>query len=141
MHHSVLEENAPLDDTGYELAHYFRFMDIAEGRRFQKGDTPKTGPTGRLLPVDWSAVKNMAPNPQSGWYAPGAPLRGEMDACNQVWLDLLRALEDGLGGRKQRLLDAVPFMLELKRRIIALMNIPSGVAGTMLGPSFELPEV
>jgi hypothetical protein len=140
MHHSVMEENAPLDAMGYDLAHYFRFMEIAEGRRFQTGDTPRSGPTGKLLPVDWSSVKDMVPNPQSGWYAPGTPLRREMDGCNQAWLDLLRALEEGLGGKKQRLTQAVPLMLELKRRIIALMNIPSGVAGTMLGPSFELPE-
>lgn len=140
MHHSVMEENAPLDAMGYELAHYFRFMEIAEGRRFQKGDTPRSGPTGKLLPVDWSAVKNMVPNPQSGWYAPGTPLRCEMDTCNRAWFDLLRALEDGLLGKKHRLLEAVPLMLELKRRILALMNLPSGIADTMLGPSFELPD-
>jgi len=139
LHHSVMEDNHPLDSIGYELAHYFRFMEINEGRRFRKGDTPKDGPTGPLLPVDWNAARNMIPNPQSGWFAPGTPVREQMDACNQTWLDLLRSLEDGFNGNKQRFLQAVPFMLELKRRVNALMNIPSGIAGTVLGPSFELP--
>ena len=90
--------------------------------------------------MDWNASKNMIANPQSGWFAPGTPTRDQMDACNQTWLDLLLSLEEGFNGNKQRFLQAVPFMLELKRRVNALMNIPSGIAGTVLGPSFELPE-
>jgi hypothetical protein len=60
-----------------------------------------------------------------------------MDACNQVWIELLRSLEAGFQGKKQGIVKAVPFMLELKRRVIGLMNIPSGIASTTLGPSFE----
>ncbi len=135
--HGIQEDDHPLDDVGYELAHYYRFMEIAVGRRFKKGDTPKSGPTGALLPVDWSSAKNMVTNPQSGWFAPGSPVRAEMDACNEVWINLLRTLEAGFQGRKQGIVKAVPFMLELKQRVIGLMNLPSGIAGTMLGPSFE----
>jgi CDGSH-type Zn-finger protein len=29
-----------------EVAHYFRFQEIAAGRRYQRGDTPQSGPTG-----------------------------------------------------------------------------------------------
>ncbi len=139
IRHDVMEDNQPINNIGYELAHYFRFMEINEGRRYKKGDTPRSGPTGALLPVDWNVARNMVPNPQSGWYAPGTPVREQMDGCNQTWLDLLRSLEDGFNGRKDRLLQAVPFMLELRRRTNSLMNIPSGIAGTVLGPSFELP--
>ncbi|HMV68151.1 MAG TPA: ferritin-like protein, partial [Myxococcota bacterium] len=39
-----------------EVAHYFRFKQIAAGRYYQAGDTPAGGPTGQVLPVDWSAV-------------------------------------------------------------------------------------
>lgn len=138
-HHGIQEDDHPLDALGYELAHYYRFQEIALGRRFQAGDSPRSGPTGPLLPVDWDAARNMVANPQSGWFAPGSPIRAEMDACNQVWLDLLRALEDGFGGQKGRIRQAVPLMLELKQRVLGLMNIPSGIAGTVLGPSFELP--
>jgi hypothetical protein len=137
--HGIQEDNHPLDAVGYELAHYYRFMEIMLGRRFKTGDTPKSGPTGALLPVDWSAVKNMITNPQSGWYAPGSPLRNEMDSFNETWLRLLQALEQAFRGDKKRLRQAVPLMLELKQRALGLMNLPSGVTDAMLGPSFELP--
>ena len=29
-----------------EVAHYFRFVEITQGRLFQRGDTPQSGPTG-----------------------------------------------------------------------------------------------
>lgn len=135
--HGIQEDNHPLDSVGYDLAHYYRFMEIAVGRRFKAGDSPKSGPTGALLPVDWNCAANMIANPQSGWFAPGTPIRAEMDACNQVWIELLRSLEAGFQGKKQGIVKAVPFMLELKRRVIGLMNIPSGIASTTLGPSFE----
>lgn len=138
-HHGIREDNQPFDAVGYELAHYYRFMEISVGRRFKRGDTSKSGPTGALLPVDWNAAKNMVANPRAGWFAPGSPTRLEMDACNQAWIDLLRTLEAAFQGGKQGIVKAVPLMLELKQRAIGLMNIPSGIADTKLGPSFELP--
>jgi hypothetical protein len=137
--HSVMEDNEPLDQLGYNLAHYFRFMEIAEGRRFQKGDSPRGGPTGPLLPVDWNAVRNMVPNPRAAWYPAGSPIRRQMDDCNACFLLLLQSLEAAFNGDKPRFRQAVPLMLELKQRITGLMNIPSGIADTMLGPSFEWP--
>jgi hypothetical protein len=139
-HHGIQEDAHPLDAVGYELAHYYRFMEIAEGRRFKVGDTSKSGPTGPVLPVDWSAARPMISNPRSGWFAPGSPRRLEMDACNQVWFDLLGALEDGFRGRQNRLQQAVPLMLAFKQRVIGLMNLASGIADTVLGPSFEALE-
>lgn len=139
IHHGICEDEHPLDTVGYELAHYFRFMEITEGRRFRPGDTPKTGPTGALLPIDWSAARPMVPNPRRGWFAPGSPRRLAMDSCNQAWFALLQALEEGFLGRGQGIQQAVQLMLEFKHRATGLMNLPSGIANTVLGPSFELP--
>ena len=136
---SIYVKGMSKDDLGYHLAHYYRFWEISAGRRFKAGDTTASGPTGNLLPVDWNATANMISNPQSGWFAPGDPRRDMMDSCNAMWKEMLRALEDGLNGKKDRLVRAVPFMLELKKRAKSLMNVPSGIAGTMLGPSFEWP--
>ena len=36
-----------------EVAHYFRFIEIARGRSFQRGDTPASGPSGPAFDVDW----------------------------------------------------------------------------------------
>lgn len=138
---NIMEDNHPLDAIGYDLAHYFRFTEIAQGRRYKVGDTPQSGPTGALFPADWSAVKNMISNPRAGWFAPGDPVRQRMDDCNAVYFLMLGTLEDALNGRNdKRIADAVPLMLELKQRATELMNIPSGIADTMLGPSFEMPE-
>ena len=79
----------------------------------------------------------MNANPRSGWFAPGSPRRAEMDDCNQIWFDLLQALEEGFGGRRERLQQAVPLVLEFKRRANGLMNQKSGTANTVPGPSFE----
>jgi Ferritin-like len=48
-----------------EVAHYFRFQEIAVGRRYRPGDSPQSGPTGESFAVDWQAVHNMRPNPRS----------------------------------------------------------------------------
>lgn len=137
---NIMEGNEPFDAIGYDLAHYFRFTEIALGRRYQANDTPQGGPTGALFPVDWSAVKNMISNPRAGWFTPGDPVRRRMDDCNAVYFLMLGTLEDALNGRGKSIADAVPLMLELKHRATELMNIPSGIADTMLGPSFELPS-
>ncbi len=140
MDSGIYEQGHTIDGVGYELAHYYRFMEINLGRRFRPGDTPQSGPTGAELPMDWSSVKNMVSNPQVGWFAPGDPRRTLMEECNHSWLMLLRELEQGLRGDQQGLKRAVPWMLRLKLQAQNLMNVPSGIGDTMLGPSFELPD-
>src|SRR3954470_4964892 len=39
-----------------EVAHYFRFEEIRNGRSYQRGDTPSSGPSGKPFDVDWTAV-------------------------------------------------------------------------------------
>jgi hypothetical protein len=135
--HAIAESKAPIGGVGFDLAHYYRFNEILQGRRYQKGDSLQSGPTGPFLPVDWSAAQNMAPNPTVGWFAPGDPRRIQMEDCNTVYFELLRALQDAFHGHKARLLQAIPLMLELRTRAVSLMNIPCGIANTTLGPSFE----
>ena len=36
---------------GEELAHYFRFDELSRGRRYVRGDTPSTGPSGPADPA------------------------------------------------------------------------------------------
>lgn len=137
---TIYEKGHEVDGIGYELAHYYRFMEISLGRRFQLGDTPESGPTGALLPIDWSSVMNMIADPKRGWFAPDDPRGMLMDECNHSWVMLLRELEQGFRGDKDAIKRAVPWMMKLKRQAQGLMNVPSGIAGTMLGPSFEWPE-
>ncbi|MBK8497784.1 MAG: ferritin-like protein [Flavobacteriales bacterium] len=137
---TIFESGHVVDGVGYELAHYYRFMEINLGRRFNEGDTPESGPTGALLPVDWSSVKNMISNPKRGWFTADDPRGKLMDECNHSWAMLLRELQAGFRGDKQGIHRAIPWMMKLKYQAQALMNVPSGIAGMMLGPSFEWPE-
>ncbi len=40
-----------------EVAHYYRFQELKVGRRYRRGDTPQSGPTGETITVDLAAVR------------------------------------------------------------------------------------
>lgn len=127
-----------VDWSGFEEpAHYYRFMEIYEGRYFQKGDTPKTGPRGPEFPVQWDAVYDMRPNPHVNDYPEGGPIRPLMNQFNELYSGLLRGLEAGFNGNQPALVNAVADMYQLKDRAQALMRVPSGEGSTTVGPSFE----
>jgi Ferritin-like len=67
-----------------EVAHYYRLMELKPGRRYQRGDTPASGPTGEKVEVDLDGVFPMAPNPR-----PTEPGSAARDAGG-VQPDLLR---------------------------------------------------
>ena len=45
-----------------ELAHYFRFEQLSCGRRYVRGDTPSSGPTGPPILLDYDSVLPMRPS-------------------------------------------------------------------------------
>ena len=120
-----------------EVAHYFRYSEIMHGRFYQRGDTPRSGPTGARLAVDWSAVYPMRDNPRTQDYPEGSPVRAKMQAFNLLYSDLLRGLHRAFNGEPARLFATVAGMLELKERAQELMQMPSGDGITTAGPSFE----
>jgi hypothetical protein len=40
-----------------QVAHYYRFQELKLGRRYRPGDTPRSGPTGDPICIDWNAVR------------------------------------------------------------------------------------
>ena len=120
-----------------EVAHYFRYQEILLGRLYQRGDTPKSGPTGRQFTVDWDAVHPMRDNPRSSDYAPGTPTRQKMDAFNQQYCDMLRALHRVFNGEPLGMFQTVSAMRDLKTLSQELMTLPSGDGATTAGLSFE----
>jgi Ferritin-like len=46
-----------------QVAHYYRFLGLKLGRRYRRGDTPRSGPTGNPISVDWNAVLPMDGKP------------------------------------------------------------------------------
>lgn len=120
-----------------EVAHYFRYLELKTGRRFQTGDTPQGGPTGASFTVDWDGVYNMRPNPAAADYAAGSAIRVKLDGFNRAYSSLLRMLQRAFNGQPRLLAQAVGAMYEIRHRAVDLMQTPSGDGATTVGPSFE----
>jgi hypothetical protein len=117
-------------------AHYYRFDEIYRGRYYKEGDKPHH-PTGDVLDVDWSAVYNMKDNPRMEDYQPGSEIHGKLLEFNRTYMHLLNILNDAFSGKRERMMESVGVMYDLKYKAIALMKTPSGEGDITVGPSFE----
>lgn len=136
-HHGIWDEDEPRGEQR-ELAHYYRFEEIRVGRRFTARDTPRSGPTGALIPVQWEAVLPMRANPRMADYADQPEVLALMRAFNRSYTNLLKTLHQGFNGQPARLYEAVPLMYRMKQQALTLMNVPCGDgSGETVGPSFE----
>jgi len=120
-----------------EVAHYFRFNQIHCGRYYTLKDTPRSGPTGRPLAVDYKAVHNTQENPKMSDYPRGSELWQKSYAFNRAYRGLLDVLHDALNGRPALLLESVPRMYDLKYLATSLMQVPLPGTDKTAGPSFE----
>ena len=121
-----------------ELAHYFRFAEIAAERRFVATDRPHGEPTGATLLVDWEGRYPMMANPKMAKFTDQPDVHAMMVDFNTRYTALLRALHEGFNGTPAALMGAVPIMYEMKYLAQALMAVPSGRGdGSTAGPSFE----
>jgi hypothetical protein len=123
-------------DKDGDLGHYFRFEQLARGRRYLPSDDAGT-PSGQEIDVDWSAVYPMIANPRGDDYA-DQELRAASDAASRTWSRLLRQIEAAFNGSPEALLTAVPAMFSLRDRALVLLAnpLPCG-GGRHAGPTFE----
>jgi hypothetical protein len=120
-----------------EVGHYYRVQELLAGRRYQRGDTPHSGPTGEEIAIDWEGVHPMTRNPCRGDHAEGNAIRTAQDEFNRAYCVLLGQLELAFDGRPERLTDAVRTMYGLKAKAQALMQLPMDDGRTTAGPTFE----
>jgi len=120
-----------------QVAHYYRFQELKLGRRYRRGDTPRSGPTGDLISVDWEGVRPMGTNPRTSDHAPGSRIRAAQEEFNRSYCALLQLLERAFDGAPQMLGSAIGAMYTLKAQAQALMQIPSEDGLTTAGPTFE----
>lgn len=121
-----------------EYAHYFRYNEVRQGRRYKPGDSPHLPPTGAPVAVDWNAVLNMRPNPKLADYPVGSSLWNLTLDVNKLYMQLLNAIQVACTGTPNHILEAIPLMYALKYRATELMNVPLGNAEQQTaGPSFE----
>jgi len=136
IHHSIWDGDHELLGEDEELAHFFRFDELYRGRRYVRGDTPSSGPTGEPIMLDYGGVLPMRPNPKAADHPPGSELRAMTEECNRTYSELLRGLEAAFNGHPHELVDSVQTMLRLRYQAIALMRVPVG-DGLTAGPAFE----
>lgn len=123
--------------TRDEVAHYYRFQELKLGRRYRRGDTPLSGPTGDLISIDWRAVRPVRTNPRISEHAAGSPIRLAQEEFNSAYFSLLQTLELAFDGAPQTLESAMGVMFSLKALAQKLMQMPTEDGLEMAGPSFE----
>jgi Ferritin-like len=120
-----------------QVAHYYRFQELKLGRRYRRGDTPESGPTGDMISVDWNGVRPMRRNPRMGDHAPGSAIRTAQERFNLLYCAILRLLDQAFNGSPQTLQTAIGSMYSLKIQARALMEMPTEDGLTTAGPTFE----
>lgn len=125
------------DDGDHELAHYYKFAEIVEGRHLVKKDGGYSY-TGAPIAFEPNAVWPMVDDPAASLYPKGSRAAILNNQFNQTYRALLGALHRAFNGDPAYIKDAVGVMFSLESQALELMRTPSGLNdGTTAGPSFE----
>jgi len=124
-----------------EVSHYYRFQELRLGRRYRRGDTPRSGPTGEAVAVDLTAVRPMRPNQHMTDHPSGSPIRTAQEEFNRTYCGMLQQLDQAFNGSPQMLGAAIGMMYALRAQALRLLEMPDG-EGMTAGPTFEyvVPE-
>ena len=120
-----------------EVGHFFRFQELKLGRRFRRGDTTASGPTGDAISIDWEGVRPMQRNPRRARHAPTSEVRTAQREFDLAYCTILQHLDRAFDGSPQVLGQAIGAMFELKRHAQSLMAMPTDGGGATAGPTFE----
>ncbi|MET7515630.1 hypothetical protein ABZS88_19565 [Streptomyces sp. NPDC005480] len=123
-----------------ELAHYYRFWEIVQGRQLVKthGYWAFDGPR---IPFDPSGVYRLVENPDTKRLEKGSAARKASERCDRAYTEMLRTLNRVFDGHPEELRRAEKQMEALGQQARALMRMPSAPgAKTFLAPAFQLAE-
>jgi len=120
-----------------QVAHYYRFQELKLGRRYRRGDTPRSGPSGDTISIDWNAVRPMRADPRTADHVVGTQIRLAQEDFNESYCALLQLLEQAFNGAPQTLGAAIGGMYTLKAKAQALMQMPTEDGLATAGPAFE----
>jgi hypothetical protein len=139
---------SPLEVVGTDVAHYYRFAEIAHGRRLIRNpDTgPETPPDQRYLyagapvPVSQAAVRDAPANPKAAGYPADSAARRACQAFNYSYTCLLKSLHATFNGTPRELKSAIGLMGALQQQATDMMA-GTATSGACVGPSFEWQPV
>jgi hypothetical protein len=133
---------APSQTAGasQELAHYYRFQEIVEGREL----VHRSGQwrfEGCAITLDPHGVHPMVDDPRTTRLPHGSQAHQASQACDRVYTDLLGALQRVFDGHPEELRHATQLMFQLEEHAagLAQMTYPPGHR-TVLGPAFQVAE-
>ncbi|MFJ3671124.1 ferritin-like protein [Streptomyces sp. NPDC090106] len=118
------------------VSHYYRFQELAVGRRYQPGDTPESGPTGDPVTVDPAGVRPLRPDQRLADHPEGSPIRTAQEAFNQTYCKMLQMLEQAFNGNPAMLGMSVGTMYAAKGQAQSLMALLDD-DGLAAAPTFE----
>jgi rubrerythrin len=151
---------SPVDPDGRpgDLAHYYRFQEIAEGRRLVPNPDagPNTPPdqrwsfTGPPIPFEPAGVLPLVNDPKVNdpstppTYAEGTTARRLCDTFNYTYTSLLKALHDAFNGKPETLPAAIGLMWSLEQQFVEMAQFPADPShqdGPRAAPSFEYEPI
>ncbi len=120
-----------------DAAHYYKFGEIAYGRRVVK--TPAGfAYDGPPVLFDPAGVWPLKPNCRIQDFKPGTQARTRIESFAYSYSSLLNALYDTFNGEPAKLNTAIGLMFDLRVQAVALMQTDTGDgSGLTVGPSFE----
>jgi hypothetical protein len=122
---------------GKELAHYYRFNEIYEERHYKQSDTPKSGPTGTHLKVDYSKVYQITKDIHRKHYPKGSETRKALDDFANGYGELLSDLHHAFNNQRSKMTVAMARMFSLRNQAVALMRTPLGKGSETHGLDFS----
>ena len=134
-------KTSPLDPE-HELAHYYRFAEIFNGRKLVPDNTAPHGYSysGDPVTLDPSGIWNMVADPKLIDDPDGSAARRNADQFNYSYGNLLNSLHDTFNGAPDRLDQAIGLMYELRLTADKLIGITLA-NGKQAAPTFEYAAV
>lgn len=126
------------DDPSGDPAHYYRFGEIAAGKRLSVNPNPPPGWVyeGDPVPFDPTGVAPVHTNPTASLYSDKPAAQKANDTFNACYTQLLQDLHSAFNGTPDKLNDAVNDMFSLTTDAQSMMAIELG-DGTTAGPTFD----
>jgi hypothetical protein len=138
---------SPLDPE-HELAHYYKFGEIANGARLiPNPDAPPDAPPderyvygGDPIPFAGDGVYRLVKNPKVSRYPAGSRAHFACNAFNYTYTSVLKTLHATFNGDPDALPAAIGLMESLKDQAMEIVELELGT-GSNAGPTFEYQPV
>ncbi len=134
------DHNQPTNpEDGYgDVAHYYRFEEIVQGRKLVQGKDGKWSFTGEKVPLDPEGIWPMQDDPSTASLPHGTSQYRLSSQFDSIYSNLLRGLNEVFNGHPDRLNAAIGTMFSLRVHSKGLMQLPT-IDDPLItvGPAFQ----